>query len=94
MSAFAPRPPITEKELEELSVRGQAIYETRLKPILEPASNNHFVVIHLTSEDYVVGRSTGEAMRTLRKTHPEGQLFLLKIGPEPEYGLAARILLR
>lgn len=92
MPASAPHPLMTEKELEEISVRGQAIYEARLKSLLEPTYNNRFVAIHLDTETYAVGRSTGEAMRMLRRTHPEGQLFLMKIGSEPEYGLAARIL--
>jgi len=92
MSASAPHPLMTEQELEALAIRGQAIYDSRLKPILEPIYNNRFLAIHLDSEDYAVGQSTGEAMRTLRRRHPEGQLYLQKIGPEPEYGLAARIL--
>src|SRR5438132_1477038 len=31
-------------------------------------------------------------MRAMRGIHPAGQLVLLKVGSEPEYGLAARLI--
>jgi hypothetical protein len=80
-------------EMTDLTRRGLALYESKLKPILEPERNNEFVAIHVDSEDYAVARSSGDAMRTLLARHPrDGRLVLMKIGPEPEYGLAARML--
>lgn len=89
--------PVTEEEAEaaarsEIAQRGRALYETKLKPLLEPTYNNGFVAIHPDSGEYAVANSSGNAMRALRKSQPEGRLYLTKIGPEPEYGLAARIL--
>ncbi len=79
--------------LNELSRRGLAIYETKLKALLEPEQNNKFVAIHVDSEDYAVARSSGDAMRAILKRHEaDGRLVIRKIGSEPEYGLAARIL--
>jgi hypothetical protein len=83
---------MSEEELEALSKRGQAIYENKLKASLEPMHNNQYVAIHVDSEDYEIARATGAAMRALRLRHPHGALVLMKIGPEPEYGLAARLL--
>lgn len=80
-------------ERGEAARRGRALYESKLKGMLEPHENNRFVAIHPDSEEYVVADSTGDAMRALRKTRPQGRLYLTKIGPEPEYGLAARILM-
>ena len=77
---------------EDTSRRGRAIYQNKLKAQLEPKYNNQFIAIHPDSEDYIVANSTGNAMRAMRKIHPVGRLLLMKIGPEPEYGLAARIL--
>ncbi len=43
--------------------------------------------------EYAVARSSGEAMRAMRRRHPaDGRLYVRKIGSEPEWGLAARIL--
>ena len=80
-------------ERQESAQRGRILYESKLKAILEPQENNRFVAIHLASGEYAVADSTGNAMRAIRKTQPKGRLYLTKIGPEPEYGLAARILM-
>jgi hypothetical protein len=78
---------------EELIRRGKAIYETRLKALVEPQYNNQYIAIHVDSEDYTVAKSTGAATRSLLKTHPaDGRIYLRKIGDEPDYSLAARIL--
>ena len=82
----------SETNLKELLELGMAIYENKLKAILEPQFNGKFVAIHVDTGDYTVGRSSGDAMRTMHKLHPDSRLLVHKIGPEPEYGLAARIL--
>ena len=35
--------PVSEEEAEALSERGLAIYENKLKPVLEPFHNNEFI---------------------------------------------------
>jgi hypothetical protein len=82
----------TEEMLQELGDKGQAIYE-KLKPILEPAHDRQFIAIHVDTGDYEIGRSASVAMRAMRERYPaDGRLFIRKIGDEPEYHLAARIL--
>ncbi len=78
--------------LDEVSRRGLEIYEARLKPLLEPLRNGEKVAIHVESGDYAVARTTGEALRTLRARYSSGPMVLMKIGPEPEHGLEARLL--
>lgn len=79
-------------DLNDLTRRGLAVYEARLKASLEPEHNNEFVAIEPDSEEYAIANSTGNAMRAMRKRQVAGPLLLMKIGPEPEYGLAARFL--
>ena len=81
-------PPYT---LDEIERRGLAIYET-IRPLLEPAENGRVLAIHIDSGDYATGRNSPQARAALRLRHPEGQLLLMDIGPEPNYGLAARFL--
>ena len=75
----------------EVNEQGSAIYES-LRPALEPKSDGQFIAIHVQSGEYTTGQSTAAAMREIRKTYSEGPLFLRKIGSEPEYGLASRLL--
>lgn len=80
-------------ELTDLSRLGLAIYDQNLKSLLEPEYDNQFVAIHVDSGDYEVAKSSGNAMRAILARHPiDGRLVIRKIGSEPEYGLAARIL--
>ena len=79
--------------LSDLSRRGLAIYDERLRATLEPEQNGRYVAIHVPTGDYAVGSSSGEAMREMLKRRPaDGQLVIRRIGPEPDYGMAARAL--
>lgn len=76
----------------DLTRRGLAIYESRLKARLEPEFNNKFIAIEPDTEAYAIADSSGNAMRAMHKTHPAKPVLLMKIGPEPETELAIRIL--
>jgi hypothetical protein len=92
MPAPDPTPLVSDAVLDELSALGSAIYE-RLKTRLEPEHNERFVAIHIDTEEYVIARSSGDAMRAMLAQRPaDGRLFVRRIGSEPEYGLAARFL--
>jgi hypothetical protein len=78
---------------DDLTERGLALYERDLKPLLEPKYDGQFVAIHVDSGDYEVARSSADAMRAILKRHSiDGRLVMRKIGDEPEYGLASRII--
>src|SRR5688572_23102958 len=84
---------MSDESIPELSQRGLAIDDEKLRPILEPVENNRYVAIHVPTEDYAVGASSDDAMREILRRHPvDGQLVIRKIGPEPDYGMAARVL--
>ena len=85
---------VHESELTDLSRQGLALYGAKLKALLEPQYNEQFVAIHVDTEDYAVGRTSSAATQALLKRHPiDGRLVVRKVGPEPEYGLAARLLM-
>ncbi len=92
MAASQTFPLVSDEALEELSERGQALYAT-LRAQIEPEHDRKFVAIHVDSGDYEIARSSGDAMRAMHKRRPaDGRLYIRKIGTEPEYGLAARLL--
>jgi len=86
-------PLVSDAALEDLSGRGQALYDAHLKSRLEPEHARRFVAIHVDTGKYAVARSSGEAVRAMRQRCPaDGRLYVRRVGDEPEYGLAARIL--
>ena len=94
MSATTSNPltTMTDEEHEAFTDRGIAVYEEKLKTVLEPEFDKKYVAIHVDTEDYEVADSSGNAMRAMRKRHPEGCLLMRRIGNEPEWGLMGRIL--
>jgi hypothetical protein len=82
----------SEQASGELFQRGIALY-AQLKSQLEPAYNNQFVAIHVDTADYALGSTSGAATRAIRQRYAwDGRLIVMKIGMEPELGLAARVL--
>ncbi len=94
MSTVTPSTLVSDAVLEELAARAEAIYEGKLKTLLEPEHNNEFVAIHVDTEDYAVAPTFREAKRIMLARHPiDGKVVVLRIGLEPEIdGLAARLL--
>jgi hypothetical protein len=69
------------------------MYENRFKQELEPAHNNEFVSIHVPTGDFAVAGTRRAAASELLTRHPvDGKIISMKIGQEPDYGLAARVL--
>ncbi len=84
---------VSDAMLTELSDRGQAIYAAKLQQTLEAEALNRFVAIHVDTEEYAVARTSAAAMRAMRQRFPaDGRLFIRRIGSEPQYGLASRII--
>jgi len=82
----------TQDELERLSEQGQAIYDERLKAVLEPEFNGQEVAIHLDSGDYEVAKNATYARRALRARQPTGLILTTNIGPGKLDSLALRML--
>jgi hypothetical protein len=80
--------------LDEVSLRALEIYERDLKPQLEPEHNGQALAIDIRSGDYTLARGRGAALRALRQMHPDAEIVVMRVGPEPEYGLAARLMAR
>jgi hypothetical protein len=70
-----------ESLLSPLAEQGRAIYEGRLKSILEPDHEGEAVAIHVDSGDYAIGRSHHDAAHALLSRHePDGRIVTLTIG--------------
>jgi hypothetical protein len=85
-------PVITEEELDDLATRGYALYNERLKSLLEPEHNGETVAIHLDSGDYALGRNASRALESLWRRRPEGMTVTILIGPPKEDPTLVRML--
>ena len=80
--------------LSLLAQQGRAIYEGRLKSLLEPGFSGKAVAIHVDTGDYAVGENHSDAARALLARHEaDGRIVTLTIGPptDADLRLAARM---
>jgi len=78
--------------LDEVARRGEEHYR-HLHSTLEREHSGEIVAIHPDSGDHAVAGGEEEALRVIRSRHPEGLLFVRRIGPgtAADRRLAARI---
>ena len=79
-------------QLSELSQRALAFYRKNLRDVLEPAEEGKGIAIHPDTGDYLVAATPTHASRAMRLRHPVGSYVTMRIGPSPDFALAARII--
>ena len=65
---------------DEIGDRGVAIYESKLRQLLEPQLRGQFVAIDVESEDYEVAGDADDASDRLWERRPEAQILVERIG--------------
>lgn len=83
---------LSDEEMERISDRGAAVYEERLKALLEPGHNGEWVAIHVDTGDYALGKNPPRALDALRAKQPEGLVVSILVGPERDDPTLYRML--
>jgi len=65
---------------QEIGERGNAIYESKLRSVLEPQFHGQFVAIDVETEDFEVSSDADDASDRLWQRHPEAQILVERIG--------------
>lgn len=65
---------------DEIARGGSQIYDSQLKPRLEPRENGREVAICVEDGDYEVADTMLEALSQLRVRHPDSLFFFRRIG--------------
>jgi len=65
---------------QDIVRRAEAIYDARLKSILEPDHNHEFVAIEPDSGDYFLGQTLSQAIGLSRKSHPDKLAHAMRVG--------------
>lgn len=76
---------------EEIVRRGQEIYETRLRALLEEGNRGKFLVINTETGDYELDDSDMAAGARAHSRHPLAPLFFMRVGHAAAYHLKGRI---
>jgi hypothetical protein len=75
---------------EELSRRGQEIYERDIRPVLAAENDDQFVAIDIESGSYEIDRDDFTATERLLARRPQAQIWLARAGQRAAYRLPHR----
>jgi hypothetical protein len=75
---------MTAKQVDELAEsiaqRGRAIYETQVRPQVEPECHGKIVAIDVTSNAFEIADNSLDAADRLFAHRPEAQIWFVKVG--------------
>lgn len=66
---------------------GKEIYEKKIKHLVDPQEHGKFLVLDITTEDYVIGRDLGYATQELRNKRPDAVIYTVRIGHKAVFHL-------
>jgi hypothetical protein len=84
---------LTKLTPTEIMMRGRAIYDDQIKPIVELQYRDKLVMIDIVSGDYEIGTDLEQfdLSSRLRARHPDGELCCLRIGSRAIYSLGGTL---
>lgn len=62
--------------------RGRAIYEARIRKVVEPLHVGKYLVLDIETGDYEIDVDHGAASSRAARRHPNGILYAMRIGYE------------
>jgi len=90
MSAAAQSDVITPSQV---CARGQAIYDEKLKPVLEPGHVGEFAIINVSTGEYEVGADHLQTALRARDRWPHAELYHVRVGRRAVYHFGGRAIL-
>ncbi len=77
---------------EKVAVRGEAIYQEYIEPLVNPLHYGKFVVIDIETGDYEIDKRDAVATRRLRERRPEAITYGVRVGFLTAYRMGGRNL--
>ena len=78
------------KWAEEIGRKGEALYQEKIKPLVDPLHYGEFVVIDVESGDYEIGDRMIVASKKLRERRPEAIIYGVRVGFLAAYRMGGR----
>lgn len=75
---------------DEISARGQALYEREIRHRLGSDARGKFLALDIESGEYEVDADERAAVQRIRAKHPDAVLYLLRIGQPTAYRLGRK----
>jgi hypothetical protein len=82
--------PHTRYSSAEIAQRGQALYDHDIRDTLDAGARGKFLVLDIETGEYEIDSDERAALKRAQAKHPEGALYLLRIGHPTAYRLGRR----
>ena len=79
--------PTIDDEAKKNYAKGKEIYETKIKHLVDPQEKGKFLVLDITTGDYVIGPDLGYATQDLLVRHPDAVIHTVRVGHPAVYRL-------
>lgn len=78
---------------EAIGRRGEALYDERIRDIVEADADNRgkIIVLDIETGDYEIDTTGLDAADRLRSRRPQGELYALRIGYDAVYTLRSKL---
>lgn len=77
---------------EEVETRGEAIYETQIRPKVEADHRGEFVVIDIDSGTYEIDEDDLRATKRLLAKCPDAVIYGVRVGSPTAYNLGGHLI--
>lgn len=71
----------------EIAQRGQALYDQQIREHVEAKHKGEFLVVEVDTGDYEMDAAAVNALERARSKHPDGALYLMRIGYRSAYNM-------
>ena len=77
---------------DEVVKRGQALYDTQIRPKVEAGNEGKFLVINVETGEYEMDADDVAAAQRARTRFPDAPLFSMRVGYPGAYRLGGRVV--
>lgn len=77
----------------EIAQRGQALYEQQIRERVEADHKGEFLVVEVDTGDFEMDAAAVNALERAHIKHPNGALYLIRIGHRSAYSLGGNLRL-
>ena len=72
---------------EEITRRGQALYDAQIRDGLDASHKGHFLVLDIETGEYEMDRDELAALKRAKVKHPDAAFYILRVGYPTAYRL-------
>ncbi len=79
---------------EEITSRGQTLYDEQIRASVEPQHDGRFLVLDIDTGEYEIADAAVDAIRRMKARYTNPALYILRIGRSTAYRLGAHVRVR